>query len=135
MSARENNFIVVSLGDKNSYGFDEHTLPRLIELVDGTAPDARFFFNTGVVAYYLTSRSTLKKAERVAREATALQSSDSKFLSLGIGVSEGKLVADFDWLGRVKSMPMGDAANTASRGVHISGQSAVALMELSERIS
>jgi hypothetical protein len=69
MKAKEKNFIIVSLADKNSYGFDERTLPKLVSLVDSTAPAWHTLFNTGIVAYYLSSRRSLATVELLVKRA------------------------------------------------------------------
>ena len=137
MSAKRKRFIILSLGDAESWGYDEHTIPVLLQLVDPSAPAARIFTNMGVVAYYLTSRRTVAVVEGVIAKAEALRDTDSQFATLGIGLAEGELVAEFDWLGRVKTdrfMPLGGAVNDAVRHEREPQKYKVRLRELRERV-
>ncbi|MFA5190476.1 MAG: hypothetical protein WC740_07120 [Verrucomicrobiia bacterium] len=116
MSAKIKRFIVVSLSDSNSWGYNEHTLPLLLRLVDSSMPDARSFTHLGVVAYFLTSPQALVAVETLITQAGALRDSDSRFATLSIGLAEGELLGEFDWLGRLKKnsiVPLGTAYNEA----------------------
>jgi hypothetical protein len=116
VSAKYRRFIVVNLSDSNSWGYNEHTLPILLRLVDSSKPDARNFTHLGVVAHYLTSRRALAAVETIITQAEALRDTDSRFVTLGFGLAEGELLADFDWLGRLKTdsiTPLGGTANEA----------------------
>ena len=87
VSAKRKEFIVLAVGDKNSYGYDEHTLPLLIQLVDSSAPDARQFNRIGVVAYYQRSSRAIAAVEDVLSRAEQLRDTDARFGTLGIGFS------------------------------------------------
>lgn len=104
------------VGDKDSHGYNEHTLPLLVQLIDSSAPDARQFTHTGVVAYFLRSVRAITAIEEIISRAENLRDTDERFATLGIGLAHGQLLADFDWLGRVRRCfsPLGDAANRAS---------------------
>ncbi len=107
MSAKAESFIVVTVGDAGGYGFDEHTLPMLLVLVDAFRPDYRSFTHTGVTAQFRTSRRKLIAVQKLVKAAEALRSNDARFAELKIGVAEGELIGEFDWLGRVKTTGMG----------------------------
>jgi len=90
----------------------------LLRLVDSSSPDYRMFTHTGVVANYLTSPKALKAVEDIITRAEGLRDSDSQFATLGIGLAEGELIAEFDWLGRLKTdreRPMGTSLSDATR--------------------
>ena len=97
--------------DRDLYGFDEHTLPPLIALMDSAAPDYRSWTHTGPDGYFLTSPESLGRIRRVIQQAEQLRSSDTRFERLGIGLAEGSMVADFTWFGRLKTQmpPLGSA--------------------------
>jgi hypothetical protein len=118
MSAKRKEFIVLALGDKDDWGYNEDTLPVLFKLVESSAPDSRLFMYFGVMAYYLRSRRSVTAVRKVISELEVLRDGDARFNSLGIGLAFGEMVADFDWLGRIKPtfQPMGEAANRASKG-------------------
>jgi hypothetical protein len=120
VSAKRKRFIILCFGntDADSLGYDEETLPLLWKLVDSCKPAARLFNHMGAVAYYLASLRTIAVVEGLITKAELLRDTDSRFATLGIGLAEGWLIAEFDWLGRVKSdrfMPLGDAVNDAAR--------------------
>ena len=118
MSIKRKRFITLTLGDTESWGWNEHTLPLLLQLVDSSSPDYRMFTHTGVVANYLTTPRALKTVEDVIARAESLRDSDSRFATLGIGLAEGELIASFDWLGRLKTdrdRPMGSSLTDAVR--------------------
>ena len=118
MSIKRKRFITVTLGDTKSWGWNEHTLPILLQLVDSSTPDYRMFTHIGIVANYLTSPRALRAVEDVIARAESLRDTDSRFATLGIGLAEGELLAEFDWLGRLKTereRPMGSSLTDAVR--------------------
>ena len=113
---KRKNFIVLTLGDADGWGYNEATLPLLLKLVDSSSPDYRMFLHTGVVANYLTSPQSLRAVEEVIAKAEKFRGTDSRFATLGIGLAEGELAAEFDWLGRLRTerwRPMGPALSEA----------------------
>jgi hypothetical protein len=119
VSANQKDFIVLAVGDRDSYGYDEHTLPLLVELIDSSSPDARQFTHIGVVGYYLRSGRAVEAVKSLLSKAESLRDTDPRFAKLGIGLSHGQMIADFDWLGRLKqdSIPLGEVATRASMSV------------------
>jgi hypothetical protein len=105
----------VCFWDMDCFGYDEDTLPILWKLVDSCKPAARRFTHMGTIVYYLTSRRTIAVVEGLITKAELLRDTDSRFATLGIGLADGWLIAEFDWLGRVKSEPLGGAVNDAVR--------------------
>ncbi len=119
MGAARKEFVVVALGDRDGYGYDEHTLPILLRLVESSSPDAHLSTHLGVISFFLPSHRSLDSVLDLVSAAETLRDGDSRFPSLGIGVSRGPLIAEFDWRGRVKhsTIPSGETANRASAGV------------------
>ena len=119
MSAKLKEFIVLAIGDRDAYGYDEQTLPLLIQLIDSSTPDARQFTPVGVVAYYLRSSRAVAAIDAILSRAEQLRDTDRRFGTLGIGLAHGEMIADFDWLGRLKHgfTPLGVVASRASVGV------------------
>ena len=116
MAAKHKRFIVLMLTDRANYGFDEHTLPPLIALMDSASPDQRQFWHSCVTGYFLTSRDALSRVQSVIDQAVRLRNADSRFSSLGIGLAEGSMLGDFTLLGRLKEVvPVGAVVNDASR--------------------
>ena len=118
MSFQRKKFIVLTLGDMESWGWDEQTLPLLLQLVDSSLPDYRMSTNAGVVANYLTSPRALQAVEQVIAGAERLRDQDPRFGRLGIGLAEGELHAEYDVQDRLvteRSKPMGAALTAALR--------------------
>jgi len=106
MAAKRTAFIVVMLGDRSGDGFDESTLPPLVELMDSAAPDYRQLLSPrGVAGYFLASSAAAQRADRVVAAAEQLRQSTTRFESLGIGISAGDMIADFTSFGRLLWAP------------------------------
>jgi hypothetical protein len=140
VSAKRKRFIILCFGetDTDSLGYDEDTLPILWKLVDSSKPAARIFSHRGAIAHYLSSRRTVEAVESLIAKAEVLRETDSRFATLGIGLAEGVLIAEFDWLGRVKSdrfTPLGDAVNDAARLVRGPQKYKERLRELKESLT
>jgi hypothetical protein len=103
MSSKHKRFITLTLCDTESWGYDEVTLPMLLQLVDSSAPDQRMFAPTDVTANYLTSRKALKTIEDIITKAEGLRDNDPRFATLGISLAEGEWIAEFNLLGRPNS--------------------------------
>ena len=78
-------------------------------------PDFRNVVHTGVVGYFLTSRDALERVRRVVDSAGALRKEDKRFESLGIGLAEGLMIAEFTFWGQPKhgTLPFGNPAGIA----------------------
>ena len=115
MPARHKSFTVLVFIDRDLYGFDEHTLPPLIALIDSADPDQRRWTHIGTTGFFLTSPDSLDRIRRVIEQAEQLRSSDIRFERLGIGLAEGLMIADFTWFGRVttKMTPLGMVTGAA----------------------
>lgn len=137
MSIKRKKFIVLALGDTESWGFNEETLPLLLQLVDSSCPDHRQFTHARVIAYYFSSPQTLRSVEGVVSQAEMLRDSDSRFVSLGIGLAEGEMLAEYDLMGRLKTerlQPIGGFVADASRVEREGRRYKEALQTLRERL-
>jgi class 3 adenylate cyclase len=116
MSAKRKAFIVVMLGDRTGDGFDETSLPPLVDLIDSASPNFRqLLVPRGVAGYFVASAAAAERADRVVAAAEQLRQPGTPFERLGIGISAGEMIADFTWFGRLRSAPLGTVANEASR--------------------
>jgi len=116
MAAKDRRFTVLALSDLDKWGFNEHTLPLLVALIDSEAPDYLQVVFSGVTGYFTTSPRAISRVEKAVRGAEKLRDTDERFSRLGIGIAEGKMIADFDWWGGVKKTgipPLGQVANEA----------------------
>ena len=122
------------LMDRDKYGFDEHTLPRLIALMDSGRPDYRAWTHTGPTGYFLPSRKSIYRIRKVVEQAEQLCISDQRFESLAIGLADGPMIADFTWFGRLKTEmpPIGDAPSLAYRRAEVADGFRDALQSLSD---
>jgi hypothetical protein len=122
MSSKRKRFITLALGDTESWGYDDVTLPMLLQLVDSSAPDHRMFTHESVIVNYLTSGQALKAIEDIITKAESLRDSDPRFASLGIGLAEGEWIAEFDLLGRLNAehmLPLGGSLADAVRAARV----------------
>lgn len=121
MAGKIKRFIVLVLTDGDNYGYDEKTLPPLVAVMDSGSPDGQHSNHISVIGFFLTSFRSLARVEAVIQKAEHLRSTDSRYAKLGIGLAEGRMVADFTWLGRLKHemMPLGDTANSAARSAQL----------------
>jgi len=119
VSGQRKESIVIAVGDRQSEGYDEPALLRLVQLIDSSAPDARVFTRIGVVGYYLRSARAAAAVADIILRAESLRDSDETFATLGIGLAHGPLIADFDAHGRVAPVciPLGEVSNRASGAV------------------
>jgi hypothetical protein len=115
MSSKRKQFIVLVMSDKDLWGYNEETLPPLLKLIDLSEPDSRSFSYTTVVGYYLRSRFSIKRISLVIKAIENLCASDSRYETLGIGLACGEMIAEFDWLGRIKNnfQPLGGVSAQA----------------------
>jgi hypothetical protein len=125
MPVRRENFTVLMFLDRDLYGYDEHMLPPLIALMDSASRDHRAWTHTGPTGYFLTSPSSRDRIRRVIEQAELLRTSDSRFERLGICHAEGPMVAEFTWLGRLKTemTPLGSRLIVAPRQTAIATHS------------
>jgi len=122
MAAERRRFIVLSLGDLDKWGFNEHTLPLLVALMESGAPDYIHSVIFGVTGYFVTSRRALIRVEMVVRDAEKLRDADERFSSLGIGLAEGEMIAKFNWWGGVEQGGMPPLGLVATEAVRCSNQ-------------
>lgn len=135
MAARSTRFIVLSLSDRDEYGFDETALPLLCGLMDAASPDHRQSWHAGVTGYFLTSADALARVRRLLEEAERLSASNGRFGSLGIGLGEGPLMAEFSLFGRLKHLvPIGSVVNESSRSARTPGAWRQVLQSITEEL-
>ena len=137
MSAKPKRFIVISIGGTGGYGYDEQTLPVLLRLAESHNPDHWVSINTGIVSHFRTSKRNFLAVQKLVAEVESLKISDPRFSDLKIGVAEGELIGDFDWLGRLKTAGislLGDTINEAVRASSKASDYQAALHTISERI-
>ena len=123
--------------DRDNWGFDEHTLPPLVALMDSASPDRSQWLHTGVIGYFLTSGHAVSRVQIVIEKAERLRTEDSRFTRLGIGFAEGLMLADFTSSGQLRPqmVPLGTVANEASRSAQLSDAYKQPLQSLSREFN
>jgi len=112
MGQRAENFIVVCLHKPD--GFSPEVGPNLLEMVEISHPDHWEFIHPGTVLAYFRARGRSKKnAANLTFSFDSLKSRDLRYKSVGMGQAQGRLLADIDFWGRVKSSPLGSVVGKA----------------------
>jgi len=112
MAERSDDFIVVCIHD--AAGFAREVGPILLEMVEITSPDHWEFIRPGtVMAYYRIKGKAKKGAADLRFSFESLQSRDARYQRIGIGLAEGRLIADIDFWGKVKTTPLGSIVGKA----------------------
>ena len=87
MKIREENFYIVSVGDRDGWGFNEMTLPVLNRIFDEAASDGKKVFHSGIVAFFQAKRHEVEEIRRLCDQLRCLRDEEKDFESLGIGVA------------------------------------------------
>jgi hypothetical protein len=112
MGAHIKKFIVVCLYDE--WGFEFEPFSRLREIVENAKSNYWEFMNPGtILTYFIANRKNRIKVEKFLDTVRTLIKSDQELQKLCIGQSEGELVAETDFWGRIKSSPLGSASTEA----------------------
>ncbi len=68
------------------------------------------------IAYFRSGKpDSRQRADRLLSEVHKLILTDDKFSAFKVGTSEGPMVTELDWKGKVLSPPLGGAGNVASK--------------------
>lgn len=112
MSSKKASFIVVCLHD--DWEFNEKSLPIIKSVVAQSEPAYSEFVKPNVFTVFFKADAKGKRnASQLIEYLTALKTKNSDFRKLGVGSSQGELIAEFSMLGRVKSTPAGMVINEA----------------------
>jgi hypothetical protein len=98
----------------NHWGFNEEALPPLRDIFNTSEADIWVFPNSGtLLAYFLANDDESQRAEQLVVRLSEFVAGNPRISNSGIGKSEGRLVAVFNWRGRIKTAPLGLAVNKA----------------------
>lgn len=112
MSAKKAPFIVVCLHD--DWEFNEKSFPIIKSVVEQSEPAYSEFLKPNVfTAFFKDDEKGKRNASQLIEYLAALRNKNSSFRKLGVGSSQGELIAEFSLLGRVKSTPVGMVINEA----------------------
>jgi hypothetical protein len=107
-TARMARFVIVHVVDRDDWGFDEHSLPRLVAAAEAAGVSEWQMTHASVTAYFLAEegpRASREVLDRVAAFVTAVEAvrdSDAKCVSIGNGIVWGDLLAEFDRHGGIR---------------------------------
>lgn len=88
----------------------------MVDLIEAHRPSWWELMNPdGYFVYFRTTRRNARRASHLYRGITNLIVRDDRFSEFAIGQAEGDLISELDWLGRVRSPPMGGTAKQAMR--------------------
>jgi hypothetical protein len=116
MKAKQDNLIIIYINDED--GFNEIATPILFKIITSYKPDYCEFLNpNSFVVYYKAIAKKQKIADLLIAEIKELIIRDEGFKDTRIGAAYGKMIFQADWLGRIKSSPMGGPGNDAMKNI------------------
>jgi hypothetical protein len=117
MTIREEQFYIVSVGDREGDGFNELTLPSLVSIVDEFNPDGIVIVHSGIVALFRRKRHDTRDIQTLCDSLDQLRNTNPDYSALGIGLAEGQLIGEFDRRGKMVNADqfLGDARIDAVR--------------------
>jgi hypothetical protein len=93
-------------------GFNEEALFPLRDIFDAAEADMWVFLNPGtLLAFFLVNGKESHKADQLVVALSEFVSCNPENSTSGIGQSEGPLLAVFNWLGQLKTAPLGRAVS------------------------
>jgi len=113
--AIQEDFIIVHIS--TGLTMNEVSHPIIINLIESSSPSYSQLLNPdSYIAYYRSRKPDSRHhADRLLQGVQNLILNDEKFSDFKVGVSEGLMVTEIDWKGKVLSPPLGGAGNIASK--------------------
>lgn len=119
MKAKYDNLTIVYINDEN--GFSEITAPIIINIIKINKPaHFEFLIPNSFFVYYKATAQTQKVYDSLLAEIKNLIDQDDRFEDTQVGMAKGKMMVQTDWLGRIKSAPLGGPGNDAMKNITIS---------------
>jgi hypothetical protein len=116
MKAKHGNLMILYINDEN--GFNEVTVPILIQIINSHNPDYYEFLNPGsFLIYWKATTQKQKKYDSLLTEVKDLIKKDDRFKDTRVGTAKGEMVFQTNWLGRIMSSPMGRPGNDAMKNI------------------
>jgi len=114
MKVRLTRFIFVVIRQPD--GITEREFPILADSLGKAKPDRwQLLQPEHVIAYFVDRRGAAARADWLEQRARELRAFDPLFSRCRVARHVGLAVAQFDWLGRMRSSAAGDQANVAMR--------------------
>jgi len=109
----QEDFIIVHIS--TGLTLNEVSHPIIINLIESSSPSYSQLLNPdSYIAYYRSKRPDSRLlAERLLSGVQNLILNDEKFSDFKVGLSEGTMVTEIDWKGKVLLPPLGGAGNVA----------------------
>lgn len=117
MPADRNRFIILALADRDGWGWNEHTAPPLVALLEEFKTDGIYMTLSVIFGCFSMSGVGLERVHTAVAYAETMRSHDKRLASLGIGVVEGEVIARFAPDGKLdpKFPPLGETITQAAR--------------------
>ena len=115
--AIQEDFIIVHIS--TGLTMNEAGHPVILNLIESSSPSYRQILNPDTyIAYFRSGKpDSYMRADRLLSEVQRLILNDDKFADFKVGMSEGLMVTEMDWKGKVLSPPLGGAGNVASKNL------------------
>lgn len=113
----QEDFLIVHISTGQTMNEVNH--PIIINLIESSAPSYSQLLNPdSYVAYFRSKRpDSSQRAKRLFSDVQSLILNDEKFIDFKVGMSEGTMVTEIDWKGKVLSPPLGGAGNVAMKNL------------------
>jgi hypothetical protein len=113
--AVQEDFIIIAIS--TNLTMNEKSHPIITTLIDACSPSYCESLNpNGYIAYFRSKQSDSRnRAEKLLSRVQSLILNDDKFADFKVGISEGAMVTEIDWKGKVLSPPLGGAGTAAYR--------------------
>jgi len=120
MKTKEDNLFIIYIYEED--GFNEITSPIILQIINCHKPDYYEFLNprSFFIYYKTTTNNSHKKITSMLADMEKIIMGDIRFKNVKVGESTGKMIFQTDWLGRIKSSPLGGSGNDAMRNIVIS---------------
>ena len=115
MRARCEEFVTVAIFDANELTYYVPALGILKRVRAAKSDYWMYAPCSGFLTFFRVERAGRERAARLIQQVESLIAADPAFQSWRVGASEGSAVAEFDWLGRMKTPAFGDIVNLAMR--------------------
>jgi hypothetical protein len=116
MKAKYDNLNIIYINDEN--GFNEITAPIILKIIKSNEPAYfEFLIPNSFFVYYKAAAQTQKAYDSLLAEIKNLIDRDDRFEDTRVGMAKGKMIVQTDWLGRIKSAPLGEPGNDAMTNI------------------
>lgn len=121
MKAAQHELLIIYIADET--GFSEKAVYSLNQIIIDCRPDYYEFLNPDAYYIYFKSSSKNKKrAEHFLEIIRELICCNQLYSGVRVGIAHGLMIYKSNWLGHIKSAPLGGPGNEASKNIILSGE-------------